>query len=344
MNLKELSSLLGLSQTTVSRALNGYPEVSEATRKKVTAMARAHGYAPNARARGLATGRTMSIGHVIPLSTRHEIVNPVFSDFVAGASEIYSANGYDMLLTVVPDQGEAEAYRKITARQTVDGVIVHGPKAQDGRIALLREIGMPFVVHGRMSADDTGYAWVDMNNVTAFSCAADCLIDLGHRRIGLLNGLETLDFALRRREGVQRALAAAGIEAQARYFLSDEMTEGFGYRATCALLDLDEPPTALIVSSLIIGIGVRRAAEERGLKLGRELSLIVHDDDLSYLRNGSETGAPVFTATQSSVRDAGRMCAQNLLDIIAAPDTAARFQTELEAKLVMGSSTGPCPV
>ena len=85
MKLKELSELLNLSQTTVSRALNGYPEVSEATRRRVQAAAKAHGYRPNIRARSLATGRAMAIGHVIPVTAQHEMVNPVFTDFLAGA-------------------------------------------------------------------------------------------------------------------------------------------------------------------------------------------------------------------------------------------------------------------
>ena len=84
MNLKELSLKLGLSPTTVSRALNGYPEVNEATRERVIAAARRHNYRPNARAIRLATGRAMAVGHVLPLNLRNEMMNPVFSDFTAG--------------------------------------------------------------------------------------------------------------------------------------------------------------------------------------------------------------------------------------------------------------------
>ncbi len=156
MNLKELSAILGLSQTTVSRALNDYPEVSEATRRRVKAAARKNNYRPNTRAMGLATGRTLSIGHVIPVSTRHEIVNPIFADFIAGAGEVYSRNDYDMLLSVVADVDEERIYRDLASRRSVDGVIVHGPREDDPRIALLQEVGLPFVVHGRAGAGDAG--------------------------------------------------------------------------------------------------------------------------------------------------------------------------------------------
>ncbi|MDH3263922.1 MAG: LacI family transcriptional regulator, partial [Paracoccaceae bacterium] len=94
MRLKELSAVLGLSPTTVSRALNGYSDVSEETRRRVQEAARRHNYRPDARARGLAMGRARAIGHVIPISTKHEMLNPVFADFIAGAGETYARAGY----------------------------------------------------------------------------------------------------------------------------------------------------------------------------------------------------------------------------------------------------------
>ena len=100
MNLKQLAETLGLSQTTVSRAMNGYPEVSEATRARVHAAAARHNSRPNTRARSLATGRSMMIGHVIPVSTRHEMMNPIFSDFISGAGEAYAKAGFDMMLSM----------------------------------------------------------------------------------------------------------------------------------------------------------------------------------------------------------------------------------------------------
>ena len=90
MNLKELAESLGLSQTTVSRALNGYPEVNELTRKRVSDAASENNYRPNVRATGLATGRSMAIGHVIPIASGNDVVNPIFGEFVAGASRTYS--------------------------------------------------------------------------------------------------------------------------------------------------------------------------------------------------------------------------------------------------------------
>jgi len=340
MNLRELSALLELSQTTVSRALNNYPEVNDATRLRVKEAAEQNNYRPNKRAKGLATGRTFSIGHVIPISTQHEIVNPVFADFIAGAGEVYSANGYDMHLSVVPDVDEEKTYRELAAKRSVDGVIVHGPRKNDPRIALLQEVGLPFVVHGRAGEGDSAYSWVDMNNTGAFRRATELLLDLGHRRIALINGLESMDFAQRRRDGYVGALKSRSLEPDPGLMRSEEMTEHYGYRTARELLKTQNAPTAFLVSSMITAIGVRRAIGGAGLRPGRDISVVIHDDELSYLRNGEDV--PIFTATKSSVRTAGRHCAEILLGIIANPDQPPRHEL-LEAELTVGHSTGPAP-
>lgn len=340
MNLKQLSEILGLSQTTVSRALNGYPEVAERTRLRVQHAAQKHNYQPNIGAQRLARGRSMTIGHVIPLSTQHEMVNPVFADFIAGAGERYSACGYDMKLTIVDDQNEEDIYRDLKSRGSVDGIIVHGPLMNDPRIPLLQELDLPFVVHGRASDIETPYCWVDVNNASAFQRAGEFLLSLGHRRIGLINGLEHMDFAHRRRAGLVAALEAAGITPNPDYLHAGEMTEINGHNAMKAMLALDTPPTAVVVASFIAALGVRRALDEAGLRMARDVSVITFDDDLSYLRNGDSI--PIFTATRSSVRQAGRLSADLLISHIENP-TAAPEHKLLEADLIIGNSTGPVP-
>ena len=338
MNLKELSLKLGLSPTTVSRALNGYPEVNETTRERVMAAARKHNYRPNTRAIRLATGRAMAVGHVLPVATQNEIVNPVFADFIAGAGEIYSQNGYDMLMSVVADDLEESTYRDLKSRGAVDGVILHAPRTVDPRIPALTAMGLPFVVHGRATGTEQDYNWVDVNNRRAFLRATEFLLDLGHRRIGLVNGAENMDFAIRRRTGYLDAMTARGVTANPAYMTSGVMTEVSGFRAASHMLDLDPAPTAFLAASMLSGMGVRRAIEARGLTMGRDISVIIFDDELSYLKNGEDL--PIFTATRSSVRDAGRIAAQMLLDLIANPDAPPRHRL-LEADLILGQSTGP---
>ncbi|SFC58837.1 LacI family DNA-binding transcriptional regulator [Tropicimonas isoalkanivorans] len=340
MNLKDLAASLGLSQTTVSRALNGYPEVSETTRERVREAARQYGYRPDSRARSLATGKAMSIGLVLPMSATQEIVNPIFADFIAGAAETLSERGYDIMLSLVHEADQGDVYRAMLSKGRVDGLIMQAPLTGDERIALLQEIGLPFVVHGRVSDHDDAYSWLDMDNRHAFHRATDHLLDLGHRRIALLNGLETMDFAHRRRDGFLDALAARRMGADPALMTCAAMTEFYGHDETSRMLDLPEPPTAFLASSLLVGMGARRAIEARGLRMGRDVSVVVHDDGLSYLPNGTPE-APIFTATHSSVRDAGHLCAETLLTLIA--EESGPIQTKLQASLTVGPSSGPPP-
>lgn len=336
MTLRELAQLLGLSTTTVSRALNGYPEVRAETRARILEAAARHGYAPNQSARRLATGRAMAIGHVVPLS-EHQMINPIFADFMFGAGEVYSAAGYDMILSVVPPAEEAAAYAQLVAQGKVDGVIVHAPLVEDKRVSLLRSLGLPFVMHGRNGTDRPNYPFLDVDNRRAFRRATEYLLGLGHRRIALVNGLESMSFAHRRRAGYEDALTAARLDSDPGLMRSSEMREPYGYHTAAEMLAGPDPPTAFLTASVIIAIGVRRAVRDAGLRVGRDVSIVTHDDVLSYFSDGA---APLFTATRSSIQAAGRRCAEMLIGLIERPDGALP-QELWEADLTLGQSTGP---
>lgn len=338
MNLKELSNVLGLSPTTVSRALNGYPEVNAATRQRVFEAAELHGYVPNALAKRLAMGRAMAIGHVVPLAD-HDMINPIFADFIAGAGEVYSEAGYNMILSVVSAAEEEQSYRALAAAQSVDGMMVHGPRNVDARVPLLQSLGLPFIVHGR-TRSERPYSWLDMDNRRAFDRATRYLLDLGHRRIALLNGIDAMSFAHRRRLGYEDALRRAGLPVDPDLQFSAEMTEPYGFNSATRLLRSDQPPTAIVTSSLMIALGVRRAITDAGLTMGHDVSVITHDDAMSYLPNPGKV--PMFTSTKSSVRAAGRRMAEMLIDQIEGRSDP--FKTEQwEAEMVLGASTGPPP-
>ena len=148
MNLRELSRHLGLSQTTVSRALGGYSDVSARTRARVVEAAERLGYSPNTSARRLASGRAGTIGLVVPLP-KGQFSDPFFLELLAGIGERLGAEDLDLVVTAAP-AGEAEmkAYDRLVRERRVDGIIVARTRAQDPRIDFLRERGAPFVAYG----------------------------------------------------------------------------------------------------------------------------------------------------------------------------------------------------
>lgn len=337
VNLKQLAEALGISQTTVSRALNGFPEVSEKTRRKVLDMAQQLNYSPSPHAKKLATGKSKTIGHVVPQSD-HMMINPLFSDFIAGAGEIYSQAGYDMLMSVVTPDQEEKTYYKLIASKRVDGMMVHAPLVGDTRVALLQKLGMPFVVHGRSADDDDSYSWLDVNNRRSFQRATRFLLDLGHRRIALLNGLESMTFAQRRRIGYLEALEEHGVEPDPDIMSSEDMMEPYGYRRTKEMLALVRRPTAILCSSILPAMGALRAVQEAGLEAGEDISIVTHDDMLTFLSNSGDI--PMFTALRSSIKAAGRRCAEMLIEAIENPNLEPVHEL-WETELVIGNSTGP---
>lgn len=339
MRLKDFSEALGLSPTTVSRALNGYPEVNAATRARVVAAAEKFGYAPNLQAQRLASGKSMSIGHVIPL-TQNKTLNPILVEFLAGAGETCARRGYDMLTSVAPDDGELDAYRELASRRKVDGLILHSPLIEDPRPAALAELETPFIVHGRSKVSDTQYSWIDIENRRAFERAAELLIDLGHERIALLNGPQNAAFANDRWRGFRAACRSRGTAPDEALIRFAEMTEPYGYDAASELLSSAKPPTAFLVSSVITASGVARAVGERGMKLGRDVSVISHDDVVSFQPNGGDV--PLYTCTRSSVRAAGRRAAEMLIDMIVGARDAPVHEL-WEPELVLGRSTSRPP-
>ncbi len=343
VNLKQLAQELGLSQTTVSRALNGFPEVSERTRERVVAAADRLNYRPSASAASLATGKARTIGHVVPLA-EHMMINPHFSDFLAGAGEVYARSGYEMLIRVVSQDDELSIYRDLARTGRVDGFVVHGPMNEDPRIPLLASLGVPFVVHGRCHHSSTEFSWMDVNNREAFRRATDFLLDLGHQRMALVNGLETMNFASRRRVGFEEAHRARGLEADPSLIFSRDMVEPYGYDVGRQIFAKPNRPTAVLLSSVLPAIGLVRAMGELGLKAGEDVSIIVFDDQLSFLQQSGDgmRGVPFFTAMRSSIRAAGRRVAEMLMDQINAPggEPAAELW---EAEFVVGRSTGPAP-
>jgi len=341
MNLRELAELLKLSQTTVSRALNGFPEVSEDTRSRVKAAADLHGYRPSAAARRLATGQSGTLGVVFPRE-RNMLGDLIFTEFLRGCVERASELGYDITLAMARGQQTEEAvYRRAVRSARVDGMILSSPLINDTRIDLMRDIQMPYILHGR-TENTTPYPYLDIDNEGAFHKATKLLCDLGHRRIALLNGESKHNYAHDRERGFRKALSEYGISARPEMISGHLMVEQHGASVASRLLALPVPerPTAMVCSSLSHALGVSKVARQLGLRVGHELSLIAHDDRLHEIH--SEAFDPPLTATQSSIGEAGQRIVELLVNHLRDPE--APLPKEVwPVDLVVRASTGPAP-
>jgi LacI family transcriptional regulator len=312
MRLKELAEHLGLSQTTVSRALNGYPEVNEATRRRVADAADALGYRPNASALRLATGRAGAIGLVLRGADE---LGPHMSEFLSGVGSHMASQEIDVLVTTVAtQQEEMAAYRRLAASQKVDAVILHSPTTHDVRAELLLELKIPFILHGRTDIGQP-HAWLDIDNSGALERATSHLLDLGHRRVALLNGVKGQTFTQHRELGYATALAARGLPLDRNLVANGVFTDEAAFRMAQSMLERRPRPTAFLAGSMMTALGVFRAIRQAGLELGTDVSMIAHDDVFPYLN--ADNMYPTMSTTRSSIRQAGARIAELITQVLA---------------------------
>lgn len=333
--LRELARHLGLSPATVSRALNGFPEVGEKTRARVIEGAEKYNYKPHSPARRLATGKSGMVG-IIFRASRNLLVDPHFVEFLAGLAAGLADRDIDLLIHTATGREIVADYQRFLAAGSVDGMIVSAPEMDDERIAMLSGRGFPYVVHGR-TADDVPYPYFDIDNDGAFAAAASLLADLGHRRIALLNGAAGLAFTTQRERAFRRVTQQRAIFVPDRFIASDDMSEELGHRRATKMLADTERPTAFVCSSTLQALGVIRAAADAGLLVGSDISIIAHDDVLPHLR--SEHFTPALTVTRSPIRDAGTALAEMVVARISGADPRS-LQRVVPADLIVRASTG----
>jgi LacI family transcriptional regulator len=337
INLKQLSARLRLSPTTVSRALNGYSDVSDATRLRVTTMARELGYEPNMAARRLALGRAEAVGIVYPVETEF-MGNPLFLEMIGGVSARLEEAGFDVLLAVARESSELLTYERMVKGRRVDGLIVAHTRVKDPRIDFLKKAGLPFVAYGRTAKSDD-FAWFDFDNEEGTAMAVRELAALGHRRIAYVHCQLDYNFAQQRRQGFLRAMKAAGLPLVADYQRVGGLDRRGGYAAAMALLALKRPPSAIVVDNNLCGIGVVRALMQSGVEIGKTISVVVHEGVPS---DTLLIGQDVAAIDQPSARESGATIAGMLLTLIERKPLRQRHVLK-QPRFVPGRSIGPAP-
>lgn len=308
VSLRSLASDLGLSITTVSRALDGYEDVAVATRERVNKAAAAAGYRPNSAARRLRKGSSETIALVMPTEPGR-FYEPVFVDLLAVIGERLAARQYDlMLLAARPGAEELAAYRRIIKDRRADACIVVRTRRHDERVALLAEAGLPFVCHGRTETH-APYAFVDGDGEAGFREVTGRLIGLGHRRIAHLAAPDHFTFAALRARGWHMAMRAAGLADDLKVLCPS--AEEAGARAAADLLSGPHRPTALICATDRIAIGAVQAVQAAGLMVGRDIAVTGHDNI-----HASRFTHPALTTMELDVRSVGTSLVDKLLHLI----------------------------
>jgi LacI family transcriptional regulator len=331
-SLKHLAQSLGLSITTVSRALDGYSDVAPATRERVRAAAQAIHYQPNSAARSLRRRKAEAVAVTLPTEPGR-FGPPIFLNMLAACGQRLAEEGLDlMLLPTAGGAGEMDTYRRLLDGRRADALIVVRTRLEDERVAFLKERGIPFVTHGRTARPDE-HAFIDGDGEAGFRDAAQRLAALGHRRIAHIAAPQDLTFAHLRRRGWLVGLEEAGLSERLEY--TAQPNEAGGHEAAQWLLQQNALPTALLCATDSMAIGALSALKERGLVAGRDVAVIGHDN-----LPAAAFSDPPLSTMEIAAPDVGRQLAEMLIARLGGRD-ANELQTVLPVRQVPRMTHGP---
>ncbi len=327
--INDIARLAGVSKKTVSRVINQSPLLNEETRRRVGDIIRSTGYVPNPQARALALRRNFLIGLV------HDNPN---AQMVLGMQQallsVLRGTEYELIVRPV-DRGSASLVADVRAfleRQRLHGVMLLPPISEnDGLAALCEQLGCRYVRMGSAMLDTPDHM-VASNDREAVRQAVNYLIDLGHRRIGLVTGPQGFRSAFERRSGFAEALAAAGLGFDPLIVVEGTYRFESGLAAGRQLLSGGEPPTAIFASNDEMAAGVLHAARERGLEVPRDLSIVGFDDTAIAAHLW-----PPLTTVRWPIQAMGKAAAAKLLGGEGAEGQPALFLSEL----IVRASAGP---
>ncbi len=273
VGIKRLAQHLDISIGTVSRALNGRPDVSEDTRRRVMEAAATLGYTPNQSGRSLRKGATGVIAAMIPASEDTPLGDTIFMQVLDGLRAELARHKLDLVILLGgEDESRLGFLKRVVERGLSDGIIISDTYRQDDRITYLEQRRIPFVSFGR-SETPGAHAWVDLDFETVAKESVARLVAKGHTRIGLATLSSQLNYRFIFERAYREAMAAHGIPVDDEIIVYTQGNEAGGYAVGDKLLALDEPPSAVILINENMAQGLYRRLDVSGLRAGPDLAV-----------------------------------------------------------------------
>src|SRR5258708_8398010 len=255
----DVAKRAGVSKMTVSRVVNNSGYFSQDTRERVEQAIAELGYVPNTLARSLRFKQTKTIALVLT-----DITNPFFTTVARGVEDTASEQGFSVMFCNTDESETEEAeYLNVLLQKQVDGVLLVPANCSSESVAFLRDRGTPVVVLDRRISDDRVDVVRGDSEQGAYQLVR-YLLELGHRRIAVLNGPQSISTAADRVVGYRRALAEAGLQADIDRVFYDQFTQESGYQMAQQALAQSPRPTALFAATNFIASGAFRALREVG--------------------------------------------------------------------------------
>jgi LacI family transcriptional regulator len=317
----------GVSKTTVSRVVRGEEDrVSEETREKVVESIDKLGYVHNALARGMRTNRTFTIALIIP-----DITNPFWPEVARGVQDALDEEGYTVLMGNSDwDLKREQDFLTTMRRNLVDGILIN-PTSVSNKALL--ELGLPTVVLG-LGSEFPNFDIIGSDSRSGSEMALQHLYDLGHRRIGLINGLSRRSSRSSRLDAYYEFHQKMGMDIDTELIINVPYGQEYGYRGMLQILNTSNRPTAVFAANDILAIGALEAIYDSGFNVPEDISLIGMDDIYPV----SVTRPPLTTIAKQKYK-IGRKAVELLIDRIDSNSESAIKKIAIPCHLQSRGST-----
>jgi LacI family transcriptional regulator len=326
--MSEIAAAAGVSVPTVSKVVNGRPDVAPSTRRTIEDLLLEHGYSsPRSR-----PGERVGLIDLVFV----DLGSPWAMAILAGVEEVAYRAGTGVVVSAVHGRHRTrpdERWLEHVASRRTDGVLLILSELSSGQQARLEALGVPVVTVDPAGTPPAGIPSVGASNWAGGLSATEHLIELGHRRIAVIGGPTDVLCSRARVDGYRAAMGSAGLKVPTGYVRYGDFLSATGYRETMALLDQASPPTAIFVCADQMALGAYEALYERGMRVPEDMS-IVGFDDLDEAR----WAIPPLTTVRQPLTEMAGMATRMLLTLIAG-DELETSRVELATPLVIRAST-----
>lgn len=327
---RDVAKRAGVSVATVSRVLNESASVSADSRRRVLKAIEALDYQPSRAAQQLRARRGRVLGLIIS-----DIQNPFFTSVVRGIEDVAHEHGYSLVLCNSDENAEKERlYVNVMRAEGAAGVILAAVSEDSPHVRALIDQRIPVVAIDRR-LKDSSIDSVCVDNVAAACEAVSALIDLGHRRIGLIAVPLHITTGRDRHAGYLRAFHEHRLKASREWIRFGDTRETGGYACAGELLQLDPPVTALFATNSLMTLGALRRIHDMGLRIPQDISIIGFDDV-----PWAELLSPALSNVSQPTYELGRTAAQLLLERLSDPQRPPAHVT-LKTRLMLRESAAP---
>ena len=332
--IKDIAKLAGVSHTTVYRALNDKPRISESTKERIISIAREFNYQPNVLAQSLVLGRTKTLGLVITT-----IVNPFYPELARGIEDAARSLGYNIILCCTNfDISLEKQYIDMLRSRGVDGIIFTSAHIHDPNITRLVKDDFPLILVNRRVYGDPMMDCIDyvvVENTKGGFLAVEHLIKMGHKRIGVISGSRGSSPAVERLEGARNAFTEYGLNPGELLVLDGDFLKPSGYEAAKKFLAMGDPPSAIFGVNDYMALGALEAILDSGLRVPEDIALIGFNDiEFTSLK------AIELTTIGQKKYEMGSIAVHTLLERIEGGDRDKARQITLEPDLIIRRSCG----